>query len=553
MKIFKALILTISLLGTSSICGQVTIGSGMPPTPRAVLLDLKAKQADSDNATVDASGGGLLLPRVKLVNIYTLEPFIKTDDADFVNNTNSLKEKLAGLSVYNIETGLSADTEQTPLKKGVYTWDGAKWTTTQVNPDAMIILKQPLPFSFYETGFETAKKLVFRVDQELIPWSYQWYRVTSNNMHVRISEEIVGATDSIFTPDVLGRTTVNANNTGLYRYYCVASNTIENVKIESNIAEVAVGCGAKDINGEWISFMCFNLGTTPDYFTMAGQMDYKFSSFSSNPSKINDLNDVRGTEKIWGGLFQWGRISDGHEKRESQSTNFGSVDFTHYANGSVCNSTNTHHPYLQISKTSSYYGHFISGLYSYLGKPFRERKVTQAEIDMQWRTGRFIANDPCAHVDENGNYVDFWATSATSAACDGANTAWRMPTQSEWGSIYKGGTISGESKDALANTWVWRWDESEGQRPGENVGYNRGFEIKPDGVTTTLFLPASGYKNNQGVLYQHGESGLYWSSTVVGTDNAYSVDFSMGSGFRLLLRNRAMGGSVRCVKDYGVQ
>jgi hypothetical protein len=60
----------------------------------------------------------------------------------------------------------------------------------------------------------------------------------------------------------------------------------------------------------------------------------------------------------------------------------------------------------------------------------------------------------------------------------------------EWSELYRGGTIVGYADDAEANTWYW------------NNNFPRGYELRPDAVTTTLFLPASGYRNNaDGLLY----------------------------------------------------
>ncbi|MDR2948605.1 MAG: hypothetical protein LBV71_05305 [Prevotella sp.] len=128
------LICTVTLyILTLNIQAQVTIGSGIPPT-RAALLDLKVKQAagtvpsvdDDTNITAGKSDGGLLLPRVKLVNTKTLEPFIPVDDPEFVNNTNSLREKHAGLIVYNL-----AEDDSKDLCPGLNQWDGEQWNCLQ--------------------------------------------------------------------------------------------------------------------------------------------------------------------------------------------------------------------------------------------------------------------------------------------------------------------------------------------------------------------------------------------------------------------------------------
>ena len=119
-----------------SMRSQVTLGSGIPPA-KAALLELKSEEKDlsgvpvgTDAIThidnVTSTKGGLVLPRVMLENKKTLEPFVTATESNA--NAGKLKEKHAGLMVYNIY--VSAETETDPdkrFKQGIYTWDGARW------------------------------------------------------------------------------------------------------------------------------------------------------------------------------------------------------------------------------------------------------------------------------------------------------------------------------------------------------------------------------------------------------------------------------------------
>lgn len=108
------------LLGLSAIA-QVTIGSGTPPS-KAALLDLKDQEVNApasvtDDANITSETGGLLLPRVKLVNTNTLEPFIDVNDELWVQKeTNKIRETHAGLMIYNLSTTAG-------LEQGIYVWD----------------------------------------------------------------------------------------------------------------------------------------------------------------------------------------------------------------------------------------------------------------------------------------------------------------------------------------------------------------------------------------------------------------------------------------------
>lgn len=523
---------------TTSFRAQAQVTIGMDELPRkAALLDLKTQQEKgtvasvTDDKNVTSTSGGLLLPRVKLVNTQTLEPFIAKDDAEFVNNTNSLKEKLAGLMVYNIsDDGLS-------LYPAVYTWNGASWVTSQVNEAVSSIMSQPKKFSFYETGTETAQPLEFKVDGEG-SWTYQWYQVTSSNVHVRVGTPIgqagtisgTGAASDRFTPSgVLKGTTKKAGNTGFYRFYCVAESSL-GARLESDIAEVAVGCGAKNNAGEWISFMCFNLGADNNS-TINSQKNYPMGSISNASDGVHTY--IRDEEKLWGDLFQWGRIADGHEKRQSATVAFSTLKPADIVNGKQCTLTGIQTPWQQIGKSSSAYGKFITGSENWF-------PGAESSMDQLWRTSRFT-NDPCAHYKDDGSYQAFWHEGTNqkndSPACIDCGTGWRTPTQEEWGALYKGGITSGSNTLATANTWIW------------NNANGRGYEIKPDNATTTLFLPASGYRSGgNGALYNAGASGSYWSACVAGT-LAYNLTFSSGNVLPAYPSNRASGFALRCVKN----
>lgn len=558
-RLLPFLLLTVLFLSLS-LRAQVTVGSSIPPT-RAALLDIKARQKSGsissvlsdDNITSAEGDGGLLLPRVMLVNIYTLEPFIEADDPEFVKNTNSLKEKYAGLMVYNLRAKKTGDPEDTPTRRGVYIWDGAKWEKKYVNKVVPKIIKQPKPFTFYETGFETAEKLSIEVGGEGV-WEYQWYYVTGKNKQVRIGEKIPGETskelipkgkiNSSFSNLPGGTTTRHASvaggysRVGLYSYYCVTTNGIDT--LTSNIAEVAIGCGAKNNAGEWLSFMCFNLGAdnvTTDYTTISNQK-------SSNLS----TSTLADQEKIWGHLFQWGRIADGQQLRTSISVP-GPITTTYLATGNKCNSTDIGRPSNQVSKNATtYYGKFITGSSNWVD-------IIEDNANTLWITSRFLHNDPCARYEFEGTrqspgigkYHNFWheGTTETHIGTDVCNEKlesdlnWRTPTQDEWASIFKGGTTSAIPGDATANTWKWY-----------NGVSNKGYEIKPDGVTTTLFLPAGGYREGStGSFLETNTSGHYWSVTIMSSNTSFYMNFDASKVDPAAVQTRANGLSLRCIKN----
>jgi len=112
---------------------QVTVGMDNPPA-KAALLEIKSEEsvpsAVNHNSNITSKKGGLGLPRVMLQNKKTLQPFLPAGTGtEFDSNTGKIKEKHAGLMVYNIYVSPKTETDSDKkFKQGVYVWDGAKWT-----------------------------------------------------------------------------------------------------------------------------------------------------------------------------------------------------------------------------------------------------------------------------------------------------------------------------------------------------------------------------------------------------------------------------------------
>ncbi len=122
----KGCILALCLLVAGNVAAQVVIGTDTPPV-KGALLELKTQEAGADNVT--STKGGLVLPRVKLVSLTTLQPFIDVNDPDWLQNaTTRIKEKHVGLVVYNLTT-------TAPFVEGLYVWDGKGWEMTSADAD----------------------------------------------------------------------------------------------------------------------------------------------------------------------------------------------------------------------------------------------------------------------------------------------------------------------------------------------------------------------------------------------------------------------------------
>ena len=561
-KLFRTIAITALLLLTvnNGVKAQVTIGSNFEPS-RVALLDLKTQQANAslaDTLNITTTKGGFLLPRVRLVNVNTLQPFVETSDSEWTNTTTkaALMKSATGLLVYNVAK------KGDLLSPGIYVWDGTKWAYPA--PIKLEVKTQPKPFSFYETGNEVVESLDVEVIGGVPPYSYQWYAVTGNNVHVRVGTRITGHTTGIgnytkqYTPTQVIKSTGPgsgdtryASNCGFYRFYCVITDT-ELQTVETDICEVAVGCGAKNIQGNWLSFMCFNLGSNKDN-TISKQRDE--TSLLIERVETNKHKFQLAEVGLYGSLFQWGRIADGHEKRDFNVNSYdGGNNSTAYSisipivSGTACDATRADYlyPNNQVAKGSGWHGKFIMTTSApHNWNPNWD--VNVVATNQLWRNFRLRLNDPCTHyIAGEDVFSEFWYDTSDRAACDDPGTGWRVPTQEEWGALYRGGVTGGVNNMAMANTWIWHPGNATDNLP--TFVSSKGYEIQPDAATTTLFLPTSGYRlYSSGTLLDQGTHGHYWSSTTSNAQ-AHYLHFHAGNINPAAETNRAQGMAIRCIK-----
>ncbi|NDV47650.1 hypothetical protein D0T49_11390 [Paludibacter sp. 221] len=388
------------------------------------------------------------------------------------------KDLAKGLTIYNITTNCTD------------TWNGTAWISNCGDNVAPQITTQPRAFNWKETvgagnllGIGTDATTISVTATGIGTLAYQWYELPANQNVAPIAvTDGTGDDSDAFTPDL--------SKLGMRRYYCKVTDANGN-SVNSEMAEVAVGCGAKTVAGGWSKFMCYNLGaskTTIDAQKSHSSPVFSYNATSSKYEPISRNNDMT----VYGDLYQWGRKSDGHEKRTSAAT--------------TTLSTNN-----DATLPAGISGSFIK-VPSY---PYNWVDVSKAPTaDLNWRNQKNGTYDPCP-------------------------VGWRVPAQSEWGSIFCGGSTPGASGTAVANTWVWH-DAANG---------TAGYEVKPDGETTTLFLPVAGLRyTGNGELYYVGATGYYWSDSLSGT---YSLTLNVNGSnvYPAGIEGRAYGFSVRCIAE----
>ena len=192
------------------------------------------------------------------------------------------------------------------------------------------------------------------------------------------------------------------------------------------------------------------------------------------------LDPFSPSEALYGDLYQWGRKKDGHEKRNSQNN-------SNRING--------------LTGTS-------------------DRFITHSSTPYDWA---------------NPQNTTLWLENAKGPN-DPCPAGWRVPTQAEWASIFRGGTTSGAPNTSGAGAWTSKGTWSAAGAGGFMVG-------------DALFLPAAGCRHRRNAALNNvGTRGYYWSSTVNST-GSYNLYFTSTNVNPAYTNARAYGLSVRCVAE----
>ncbi|NDV96739.1 hypothetical protein D0T84_17745 [Dysgonomonas sp. 521] len=280
--------------------------------------------------------------------------------------------------------------------------------------------------------------------------------------------------------DLKGRTTIYALKTDLYVVYNDAADgtgTDKYLKLDITLSDCAC-CGAMAIpftgnqsQLQWQAFMCYNLGA-----------DQKLDPFTWKSDGRDVDNDIKGY------LYQWGRQSDGHEKRTSYVITYPTP------------ATNN-----QATAPAEVIGNFI----------------TTDSYTKDWRDG--------------GEETSRWGNGTQNAIMpksknDPCPPGWKVPTPHQWASIFSGdGVTIGLISAAIAN--MWTWSDIGGCMVGEN-----------------LYLPGADFRLClQGDIFS-SYNGYYWSSTVNGVQ---ANNFRVMSNIIITKESncRANAYSVRCVLE----
>jgi uncharacterized protein (TIGR02145 family) len=280
---------------------------------------------------------------------------------------------------------------------------------------------------------------------------------------------------------LIGKTSEQALRPKLYVIYndkADGSGVLRRLELTISLQDCTC-CEVATTYGGWLNFMCHNLGANEnlDPFTWV-----------SNGDKVD--YDIKGA------IYQWGRYTDGHERRESGTVS-GPLSHGVLVGGRIPSNNSAHDKFII---TSAEPFDWITN-----GTSFGTRWGDGTYINQPAFTGKGI-NDPCP---------------------DG----WQLPTWLQFRSIF--GTPE-PGYDVPSNATVNKWDWT-----------GRGYLIG-----SSLYLPAAGTRRSKdGGVEGVGVSGFYWTSSSSGP-RSFPMSFTQSSvSIGASSDHRGAGMSVRCVSQ----
>jgi len=433
-----------TFLFTLPLKAQVNIGSDTNPNPFSIL-----------ELTTKISPGGLRMPQLdNKERVAVQEKF---------NENTATAEAAKGLVIYNTDSGC------------LEFWNGTEWISLcadTASPAACVTPAQPSEINGNKFVKKGAKE-TYSVDN-VEGVTYKWTVPDGWTINSGDNTNSITATASI--------------DAGYGTVTVTPSNNCGDIGITRTL-NVSFSCGAYNLDGEWVDFMCYNLGAGAD-------------------AAINPFSYVEGNADGSGGtlgyLYQWGRISDGHQLRNSETAEGPETNLDD--NGQVAGDN--------IGKfidSNNDIGDWRDPGDSYL-----------------WYDDGKTVNDPCP---------------------DG----WHVASAEDWHNIFGGIYNTGmDITTAEVNTWKFI-----------NSGNGGGLLITPSNSSKpTLFLPAAGYRTDDSGMDDGDYSGgQYWTCSPRGgigsgrTTNSCAMRFWESNGntsIRIqstLGTPRSQGYSVRCIAD----
>ena len=148
--------------------------------------------------------------------------------------------------------------------------------------------------------------------------------------------------------------------------------------------------------------------------------------------------------------------------------------------------------------------------------------------------------------------VEEQGTNLTKSVFDPCPPGWKVPVNGTWADF--SGDGAGSSTTSQTVKFQWGVETFNGRNRGTGRTYYPltfyASKSNPtDSSIPTIFFPASGYRNDGGVMSYVGRDGHYWSSSPVSVTDGFNLYFYSSSVSPSYVRNRARGFLVRCVRE----
>jgi hypothetical protein len=409
----------------------------------------------------------------------------------------------------------------------------------------------------------------------------------------------------------------------VYDLHSTCDHSIEVIKRADGTVEFYIRTpGIRVWDGTWwqylgkrhkpVVWMSYNLGAssitnyvgangTYDLTTPKGQMKYL-------AVELGTLTTAKALDStVYGGWWQWGRRTDGHQERVASANNFPTAGTTsesgaqhiNWASGVYDHATGQIKEGINSGNGSPAYGKFIktnTTPYDWIAPEYATAGFTSTLGMYPARWGNGVATTTSTAPNGNPYNGDYYQEPVKTVN-DPCPEGWRVPTQDEWETLgayckadQAGGSFSvtgGVGNPGVNNpdlywvavigglvnaTWStnstasgyaiytkvdWLGADGLGTTTGakaylEASSSNRLYD--PDDnlcPSPLLFLPVAGYRYyGDGNVYEAGRTGSYWSSTVSGTDSHYYLYLNSEAVGPDGQSRRASGVSVRCVAEF---
>jgi uncharacterized protein (TIGR02145 family) len=534
------LMLALLMLSAASANAQVTIGSDKEP-PAYSLLELDA----------GSNKGGLHLPR------------LTTAERDAL----SLDADAAGLLIFNTSTGC------------LDIWTGSTWKSQcestlprGVNPSFEengryalygkilfdvnngAVSAYPEPYNSYPADYphtcDLSSNLTYTYTLKSLPEnSYTFSSAQfvvddptgllasySTNTDTTVTLTFKSLADVKTAVGNADRT--NAKKITITAFFLDNRGSKKKVELVVRVQNAPVGCSVRKVADPtsssptvsgWRTFMCYNLGANPDYGDPIKQKSY-----------IPSPNIGSSTDRtVYGNLYQWGRVGDGHQRRDLSIENVWPIDHSGVTSGFTedpvpNNAANINTTTGQVLETDDRFGKFI-------------RRISG---NLDW-----IAGTDTVY---NNRWNIGTEASPKKAPADPCPVGWRVPTRTEWASIYGTTTNCGAGITCYTtNAKVNKWEHNLAVPPTGETG-THGISLTPSkgatnttyGTSPTLFLPAGDDRSyDLATINTDGTTSIYWSSTVSNSLLAYRFLCNITNVNLSNASPRSSGLSVRCVAE----